>query len=206
MGQTVVVLGGHEQRQGDVNSVLVLHLAQPTKQWRPGPPMNQKRAGHAAVVCNGAVYVMGGNHGATLDCIERIHVQELLQSSLATIPSNNHNNKKKSHNWTTLTIRLSTKRYGCCAVAVHNRYIVVMGGHDGGQRLSSVDILDTTRNHIVVTAGPSMTVARSFCASAVVGHRILVVGGETEHHELDSVEYWDIANERTVTFEEHIPL
>ena len=179
--QTVVVLGGYRTGQGEVNSILVLNLAESNKQWREGPPMNKSRRGHAAVVCNGAVYVIGGDNGAPLDCMERIDVNDLLRSSLTTTTHESH--------WTTLTCRLSLGRSGCCAVAVHNRYIVVMGGSSNDRYLSSVDIIDTN-NHIV-TAGPSMNVPRACCSSAVIGHRIFVVGGRNEHGNLDSVEYLD---------------
>ena len=50
--QTVVVMGGNQQGEYVTNSVLVLNLANPNKQWREGPPMNKSRRGHAAVVCN----------------------------------------------------------------------------------------------------------------------------------------------------------
>ena len=182
--QTVVVLGGYRQAPGATDSVLVLNLSDPDKQWREGPSMDKTRAGHAAVVCNGGVYVMGGFNRVTLDCIERIDANDLLRSSLTTTTTH-------ESSWTALTCRLSTHRFGCCAVAVHNRYIVVMGGYYNGRYLSSVDIIDTN-NHIV-TAGPSMTVPRSYCASAVIGHRIFVVGGRYGHAFLDSVEYLDYA-------------
>ena len=185
-GQTVVVLGGNQQHKGFVNSVLLLNLAESNKQWREGPPLNQERERHAAVVCNGGIYVMGGrnNYCSLLDCIERIDVIDLVQSSLT--PSST---SKKNH-WTTLTTRLSTERWGCCAVAVHNRYIVVMGGRNL-ERLSSVDIIDTS-NHTVI-AGPGMTVPRVWCASAVIGHRIFVVGGYNNDGILDTVEILDFA-------------
>ena len=183
--QTVVVLGGYRSGQGELDSILVLNLAESNKQWREGPRMNKKRIGHAAVVCNGGVYVMGGYNGSSVfDCFERIDEKELLLSSLTN--STTH----ESH-WTTFNCRLSTQRWGLSAVAVHNRYIVVMGGYYNGRYLSSVDIIDTN-NHIV-TAGPSMTVPRSYCASAVIGHRIFVVGGRYGHAFLDSVEYLDYA-------------
>ena len=127
---------------------------------------------------------MGGDNGAPLDCIERIDVKDLLPSSLTS------SSTRTSH-WTTLTCRLSSGRHGCCAVAVHNRYIVVLGGASSNRYLSSVDFLDT-RNHII-TAGPSMTAPRQYCASAVIGHRILVVGGWNERGNLDAVEYLDLA-------------
>ena len=187
--QIVVVLGGIQQRRGYVNSILLLNLADPDKQWREGPPMNQTRAGHGAVVCNGAVYAMGGRtggyrDGANLDCIEQIDANDLLQSSLTTT-SITH----ESH-WKTLTCHLSTGRCGCCAVVVQNRYIVVVGGYSD-RYLPSVDIIDTSND--TVTAGPSMTVPRQWCASAVIGHRIFVVGGHGEHGFLDTVEYLDYA-------------
>ena len=186
--QTVVVMGGCKKGWNTTNSVLVLNLAAPEKHWREGPSMSKARDGHAAVVCNGGVYVMGGySESSCLNCIERIDMKDLLQSSLT--PSTMH----ESH-WTTLTCRLSMGRKGCCAVAVHNRYIVVMGGYSNHRHLSSVDIIDT-RNH-TVTAGPSMTVPRRWCASAVIGHRIFVVGGQNGDDELDSVEYLDFAEER----------
>ena len=195
--QTVVVLGGYRTGQGELDSILVLNLAESNKQWREGPRMNQKRDGHAAVVCNGGIYVMGGdNGGSDLNCMERIDANDLLRSSLTTTTTH-------ESSWTALTCRLSTHRFGCCAVAVHNRYIVVMGGHNNDGYLyghyndgylSSVDIIDT--NNHTVTAGQSMTVPRQFCASAVIGHRIFVVGGQNDDGHLDSVEYLDFAEER----------
>ena len=185
-GQTVVVLGGRQRGRRSVNSVLVLNLTDPNKQWREGLPMNKSREGHAAVVCNGGVYVMGGFNGGSLDCMERIDCNDLLlQSSITT--SSTHESY-----WTKLKCRLSTGRYRCCAVAVHNRYIVVMGGRARGESLSSVDILDTS-DHTVMKA-PSMTAPRVSCSSAVVGHRIFVVGGNNFNHGiLDSVEYFNFA-------------
>ena len=183
-GQTVVVLGGYHQRQGGTNSVLVLNLAVTNMRWREGPSMDKSRREHAAVVCNGAVYVIGGHNQGPWDCIERIDVKDLLRSSSTSSTT-------QDSSWMTLTCRLSTRRFGCRAVAVHNRYIVVIGGYYNLRFLSSVDFLDT-RNHIV-TAGPSMTVKRQYCASAVIGHRIFVVGGWNERGNLDSVEYLDLA-------------
>ena len=183
---TVVVMGGYRTGQGELDSVLTLNLSHPSKQWREGPPMNRGRSGHAAVVCNGGVYVMGGYNRVTLDCIERIDANDLLRSSFTTTTT-------QDSYWTTLTCRLSTGRVGCCAVAVHNRYIVVMGGRSN-RYWSSVDIIDAS-NHTLIE-GPSMTVPRSYFDSAVVGHRIFVVGGRNNDNVLDSVEYLDFAEQR----------
>ena len=139
--------------------------------------MNKGRYGHAAVVCYGCVYEIGGTDGSsTFDCIERMDVNGLQrQSSLL---------RRKLY-WTTLDCRLSTGREGFCAAAVHNRYIVIMGGLRVGQRhlqmrgRRSVEILDT-RNH-TVTVGPRINVPRVYCACAVIRHRIFVVGGYSDH-------------------------
>ena len=165
--QTVVVLGGYKQSQGYTNSVLLLNLAEESKKWREGPPLNDNRAYHAAVVCSGGVYVIGGHNGSSpLDSIERIDVENLYSGSSAISTCNQ---------WTTLNCRLSTTRHGCSAVMVYNRYILVIGGYNRNY-LSSVDIVDTAvqGNHTVIL-GPSMEVPRYDCASAVVGHRIFVV-------------------------------
>ena len=181
-------MGGYHEDHA-TNSVLVLNFAEPDKQWREGPPMNKRRRAHAAVVCNGGVYVMGGLSETSIwDCLERIDSNDLLQTSFTTSSTPTYESP-----WTTLTCRLSTIKYGCCAVAVRNRYLVVMGGWDGGEELSSVDIIDTS-NHSI-TAGPSMNVPRSFCASAVIGHRIFVVGGKNHFDKLDSVEYLEFAKD-----------
>ena len=42
----------------------------------------------------------------------------------------------------------------------------------------------------------SLARPRSFCVSAVIGHRIFVIGGENADGNLDSVEYLDFAEER----------
>ena len=189
-GQTVVVLGGYDEDGNVTHSVLVLNLAEPDKQWREGPPMNKRRRAHAAVVCNGGVYVMGGDTGFSgLDCIERMESHEVVQSSFATDSTPTYDESP----WTTLTCRLSTRKYGCCAVAVRNRYLVVKGGWDEREEFSSVDIIDTS-NHSV-TAGPSLNVPRSWCASAVIGHRIFVVGGQNYDDPLDSVEYLEFSKD-----------
>ena len=178
--QTVVVLGGLRSCNHATNSVLLLNLEEENKQWQEGPPLNHKRGHHAAVVCNGGAYVIGGwTRFSELDTIERVDVENLCSAASASTTRNH---------WTILNCRLSTPRKNCSAATVYNRYILVMGGFDG-EALSSVDVIDTAvqSNHTVI-AGPSMTVPRSGCASAVVGHRIYVVGGFSGTDFLTSIE------------------
>ena len=193
--QMVVVLGGNKQEQGFINSVFLLSLTKNVKQWREGPPLNDKRGCHAAVVCSGGVYVIGGYNGnSNLDSVERIAVADLCSGSLT---------RSACNPWTTLSCRLSTARHGCSAVTIYNRYIVVIGG-DNGNCLPLVDIIDTAvpSNHTVIV-GPSMTVPRQGFASAVIGHRIFVVGGRNGTDLLTSVEHMEFhclsGNEKLTT-------
>ena len=87
--QTVVVIGGQKAKCIVTNSVLLMDLENDTKQWREGPRLNQNRDCHAAVVCNGSVYAIGGGcNGKRLDSIERIDLVDLLKS-----PSTSDNTK-----------------------------------------------------------------------------------------------------------------
>ena len=177
--QTVAVIGGYKLN-GETNSVLLMNLGNDKKNWQEAPNLNQKRRGHAAVICSGFVYVLGGYCNGYLNSIERIAVDDMLETTRTT------NNKKQ---WTTLNCRLSTPRYGCAAAVVHDRFIVVVGGQIGSSFLSSTEIIDTVvKTLYTVIAGPSMKVARQFCAMAVVDRRIFVVGG-SNGSPLNSVEY-----------------
>ena len=191
--QTIVVIGGATAK-GATNSVLLMALDKDTKQWRDGPCLNHNRACHAAVVCNGSVYAMGGGSKEhRLDSIERIDLVALLKSPCTT---NNTNP------WRTLTCTLSTPRGGCQAAAVNNRFIVIVGGYNGSF-LSSTDILDTAvQTQHIVTPGPSLTIPRSSCGMAVVGNRIIVIGGHNESRALNSVEYLDFIDTSQETNED----
>ena len=73
-----------------------------------------------------------------------------------------------------------------------------MGGRNSGQHLWSVDIIDASTH--TVAAAPCMNVTRSNFASAVIGHCILVAGGQNDEGRHDSVEYLDFAEERKDDF------
>ena len=159
---------------GATNLVSLMNVGD--SRWQTGPPLQEKRRNLASVVCNGAVYVIGGFNGhTTLDTIERIPVGDLLHSSSSSSSSSN-----SSNGWKMMNCRLTSKRHGCAAVAVCDRFIVVAGGQisTNDSPLSSVDILDTASgNPYSVLSGPSLKEGRSFFAMAVVGSRIFAIGG-----------------------------
>ena len=196
-GETIVVIGGRRQSDFYTNSVIVWDPS--TKRWRNGPSLNDRRQSLVAVVCRDKVYAIGGYGGdnnynyATLDTIESIQVSSLLETT-ETSMTTRQNNKQ----WTRLQCRLSSPRSLCAAVVVHNRYIVILGGHPGmGQVLSSVDIMDTAPPHNnnnnsngepMIVAGPSMNSTRSYFGAAVMDNRIFVVGGYVNSEQSTSVE------------------
>ena len=185
--ETVVIIGGVLQEACSVTNSVILLCGDRAK-WQQGPPMQESRNGHVSVVCNGAVYAIGGyNRASCLDSIERIHVWELFQhlSSSSAINANG---------WMMLNCRLSTKREGCAAAVVHDRFIVVAGGFNGLNDLSSVDILDTTcGNPCTVTSGPSLGKPRSYFGMAVIRQRIYAVGG-INIDPSNSVEYLEFGS------------
>ena len=218
---TIAILGG--LNHGHItDSVLLLSLDEtgPQKQWRPGTSLNAKRRGLAAVRCGDCVYAMGGYHvvhspvdqghsgmstmneGMTgrvnrLDTIEQIPVSHLVGYS----PRHHVTNQ-----WETLECRMSEARCGCAAVAIHDRFIVVIGGYNGQGGLSSVDVIDTEHvdyTHpeksaavvVVLEPGPDMNSARWCCGAAVLNHgpvdcpQIWVLGGMNNNHErMNSIE------------------
>ena len=154
-----------------------------------------------AVVCCDKVYAIGGyggdnhdNNFTALDTIESIQVSSLLETTGTSTMTRQNNNQ-----WTRLQCRLSSPRYKCAAVVVHNRYIVILGGSNAilGQDLSSVDIMDTAPPHNnnnnsngepTIVAGPSMNSTRSCFEAAVMDNRIFVVAGYVNGRRLTSVE------------------
>ena len=199
-GQTVVVIGGRMQRGENTNSVIVWDPS--TMEWRNGPSLNDKRTDLVAVVCRDKVYAIGGcgsdnnyDNDTTLDTIESIQVSSLLEMTETTATTRQNNSQ-----WTRLQCRLSSPREKCAAVVVHNRYIVILGGHTGIQDLSSMDIMDTAPHHDnnnnnsssngepTIVAGPSMNLARDAFGATVMNNRIFVVAGWVNSRPSTSVE------------------
>ena len=177
----VVIIGGClHGTYSSTNSVILLRVD--SKKWQQGPPMQKGRDWFASVVCNGALYAIGGKRD---DSIERTNVEELFQHSSSSFTSS-------TNGWTMLNCRLSTKREGCAAAVVHDRFIVVAGGCYGltDGSLSSVDILDTAcGNSCTVTSGPSLVNPRRCFGMAVIRQRIYAVGRSDRGHVLSPVEY-----------------
>ena len=173
-----------------------MNLNETAKKWREGPCLNEKRDSSASVVCNGTVFILGGyNYDDDLDTVETIEVGDLLLAPGADSTTNG---------WKTLDCRLSAKRSDCSAAAVHDRFIVVVGGGNTKDisSLSSVDIIDTTsKSQYAVVSGPPLNKGRYFFGMAVIGQRIYVVGGQPANNKLpvEYLEFEDCSNHADVT-------
>ena len=204
--EIVVVIGGEKAREQMSNSVLLLNVNETDKKWREGPRLNEARAGSASVVCNDTVFVIGGyGDNDDLDTVEAIQVGELLLTPAADSTTNR---------WKMLDCHLSSKRWGCAAAAVHDRFIVVVGGFVEKTRssLSSVDIIDTaSKSQFSVVSGPPLSKGRCFFGMAVIGQRIFVVGGKQRWsllHEMhvEYLEFDDCSNPTDATVSSVFPL
>ena len=194
-GQTIVVIGGRMQSVFYTNSVIVWDPS--TKRWRNGPSLNDRRSKLVAVVCRDKIYAIGGvgrdnyDNYRVWDTIESIQVSSLLETTETSTMTRQNNNQ-----WTRLQCRLSSRRQEFAAVIVHNRYVVILGGHTGiGQHFSSVDIMDTAPPHNnnsngepTIVARPSMNSTRSSFGAAVVDNQIFVVAGYVNGMPSTSVE------------------
>ena len=193
--EIIVVLGGFDPSSDATRtrSVFLFNGDGSRRKQQPrGPRMNERRVGHAGVVCNGRVYAIGGgNNSNPLDTIECIDVIDLLH------PSAHLNKTEKKTPWKTLKCRLSTTQQGSCSAAVvQNRYIVIAGAARG----ENVDIVDVSQaSQPFIFQGPSMTVPRCKFGMAAIGSRVFVIGGYNKmtggEEQSPSVEYLDLSTD-----------
>lgn len=102
---------------------------------------------------------------------------------------------------TILAPMLETRSFHC-AVCYRNRYIIVCGGHNGNERLRSVEIYDCKLNHWHYL--PSMQSIRSD-ASAVIYNDCIYVAGGIDLFPLNSMEYYSfVTNQWTIISFMHI--
>ena len=133
--------------------------------------MNQRRWHFSAVVCNGAVYALGGDQ---TDTIERINIHDLLKEPNTSEP------EKPTQSWSDLSCQFaSLKNFKGSTAVVKDRYIVVMMYQD---QHGMIQVLDTgdPDNHTLTTFGaPSRThVPRTRFTTAAVESKVYIIGGE----------------------------
>ncbi|KAL9974028.1 hypothetical protein ACROYT_G020557 [Oculina patagonica] len=189
----VILTGGHTVSSSPIADTLGLVLA--TKKWFNLPVMPCPRTRHAAAVCAGQLYVMGGNSDAPLYYFNP--GQNKWFASDESLPASPHSSLV-THNdelymiggeeghWRKVTKynyklnkwkELSPMRFpraAHCVVAL-DEFIYVMAGHDGNACCKTVECYDPSNDKW--SQIPDMNNPRRFAAAATTGEKIIVVCG-----------------------------
>ena len=151
-------------------------------EWSQGPPMNRPRHDFDAVVCNGAVYAIGG----CTSVVERISIHHLLKEP------NTYETDNATESWCDLSCQFAalTNTEGSTSV-VKDRYIVVTTYQ---KQLGMIQVLDTgdPDNHVLTTFdAPSRAhIPRRYFTSVAVENKVYIIGGEelSNDNGIESVE------------------
>ena len=198
--EPVVVLTGGHKVYTSPNSYTTGFVLD-TKKWLQLPMMPCPRTRHAAAVCGGQLYVVGGNSEAPLSYFNP--VQNKWFATEKNLPSHPHStlvthneelyitggecsdwHQVKKYNskldeWEMLS-SMKFARAAHCAVVLEE-LIYVMGGHDGNVCSRSVECYNPSIDQW--TQILDMNNARRFsAAAAITGGRIIVVGGYSDMH------------------------
>ena len=189
----VVITGGHEANTSSIAETLGFVLD--TKEWLHLPTMPCSRTRHVAAVCDGQLYVMGGNSDVPLCYFNPWQNKWFADKNV--LPSNPHSslvthneelymiggeegdwrNVKKYNYKLNKWKKLSSMRFpraAHCAVALEG-YIYVMAGHDGNVCCKTVECYNPSNDQWVQV--PDMNNARRFAAASTTGAKIIAVGG-----------------------------
>jgi N-acetylneuraminic acid mutarotase len=151
----IYVIGGFEGLGNrPTDEMLVYDLTSHT--WSKGSPLPAPRGGHAAVVLDGKIHVLGGGNS-----------QSTIADHSVFDPVTNR--------WTELK-RLRRAK-GSVAAVVFGGKIVAIGGRSGSFDFGDVDIYDAARN--TWSKGPKIG-ARGTSGAAVYRGAVYVFGGESQ--------------------------
>ena len=165
----IVVAGGCDENQKMLASAEVYLTS--TDEWQTISPLNQKRAQHALVSCNGYLYAIGGEYGKPLSSVERlgdlneewinIKAMQKPRSSLAAVncdgvvyaiggqggfkPSRDLKTAEKydaSTNKWEFVSDMNFKRFGHAASVLRNKIYVVGGLDADGKAVTQIECYD----------------------------------------------------------------
>ena len=172
---TVWVIGGFEPQGGDVEgtvSARVLYLNNSETAWVEGPPLHHARAAGAAVVVGNEIVVVGGRTAG---------------SSPADVAPTEIFNGTSWHDATGIPVTGDH-----VAAASDGRYVYVVGG----RKLSVADNTEAVQrfdpNTGTWTQLPRVPSPVSDCGVAIVGGRLIVVGGESTGTVFSTVRAFDL--------------
>ena len=127
-----------------------------TNRWSQAAPLPAPRGGHAAVVRDGRIHVLGGGNS-----------KSTIADHVVFDPPKNA--------WTTLAS--CPRAEGSPAAVVHGGKLYAIGGRSGSSDFGAVDIYDAAKNEW--SSGPSID-PRGTAGAVVYCDAIYVFGGESQ--------------------------
>ncbi len=165
-------IGGLQWSMG----MILLPLMVGWGQWDRGPDLPLPRAGAAAVVFEGAVYILGGktNNNTLLNTVDR-YDPRTGQWEAAALPN------------------FPKPRYNAAAVVFQNQIYLIGGVGMGGQVLRSVEVYDPAQNKWFSVH--RMHYGRQGHVAVVLNGKICVLGGSENlgYEYADDIEWYDSA-------------
>ena len=175
--------------------------------WEEGAPVPVGRDGHTAVLHNGVVCVGGGcttdsdaevefphtldiyhtntNTWDTIDTPHELFAVTVLAGKVVIVGGRATRDFKVTNKVLVLEIgqwkdytEMPTARYKVTAVS-HHSIMIVMGGHDGDNTLSIVELFDDTTGQWF-KCDADLPQPLSSSQSVIVGDTVFVVGGDTK--------------------------
>lgn len=175
-------IGGYNGQFLKSTEFIALNPGAQPAQWQLATQLAQvDRYIHAAATLGKRIFLLGG------------HVQKDGPMSYGDVESTITRADGQLAPWQIASTRLRTARFIASAFAVDN-YLYIVGGHNGVQRLASVEMAHTTASGEVTawTPQPSLNHKRSATAAAINGHYIYIAGGMDDQGVLNSVEMTQI--------------
>jgi hypothetical protein len=143
-----------DQADGDfIHQSYVREFDTRTRKWsnEAWPSLNEPRCDFSCLLCNGKVYVIGGNKVSNWQCLNSIECLDLSASP---------------RQWLMMEQGLQTARHTCQCVIARGTQVFIIGGYDeNDDERMSVEILNTETGQLV--AGPDMPQNTRFAAAAV---------------------------------------
>ena len=164
-----IITGGYENR-ATTDTVFVYNIE--TFETEALPSMLQARSDHAAVIVGGNLLFVIGGYGPN-GYTNSIEVLDL----------------NDPREWKQFPVNLEIARHRCCAVAIDEQEIYIIGGSNGGQ-IDSVEILNISAE--TISQGPPTLESRTEFAAALIGDSIVVAGGWQGQYLLSTCEQLSI--------------
>ncbi len=179
INKRLYAIGGYNGQFLKSTEFIALGAGQQPAQWRPATQLAQvDRYIHASATQGNRLYLLGG------------HVQKGGPMSYGDVESSTVNTRSGQLGpWHIAPTHLLTARFIASAFAFEN-YLYIVGGHNGAQRLASVEMARTDADGKITawTQQPSLNHQRSATAVATHGRYVYVAGGMDDQGVLRSVE------------------